>query len=337
MNCALTDDWAKAGLLATQRADLEKRYAAGRTTAAWTVRPTMLPQALYPDIWIAEQSLEQLDAMPSNRPWLLWVSFVGPHEPFDTPQPWHGLNQSQNLPAANPKPGWLNQLPEQCELRKTATSWAGKLSPEAIAACRADYADHLQLLDQQVSRLLGKLKQRSDEASTAIAVTADHGEMLGDSEMLYKGTFLEGAIRVPWIYREPGRLRGQAQQNVKQSTLKPLSLTNLLSQTMAGLINGGEQMELHNWASQQRGAVVEFGAERLLLQGPRKLALDGNGQPLWAIHLGRDPQEQTNVIEAQPQRWRFSPSWRKLRQWAKHETNLRLKPNWVWRQLRPQE
>ncbi len=77
MNCALTDDWAKAGLLASQRADLETRYAMGRTAAAWTVRPTLLPQALYPDIWIAEQSLEQLNAMPTTKPWLLWVSFVG--------------------------------------------------------------------------------------------------------------------------------------------------------------------------------------------------------------------------------------------------------------------
>ena len=221
MNCALTDDWAKAGLLASQRADLETRYAMGRTAAAWTVRPTLLPQALYPDSWIAEQSLEQLNAMPTTKPWLLWVSFVGPHEPFDTPLPWHGRNQAKNLPVASPKPGWLNQLPEQCELRRTSKAWADQLSPAAIAACRADYADHLQLLDQQVSRLLDRLKQRSDATSTAIAVTADHGELLGDSEMLYKGTFLEGAVRVPWIYKEPSRLRKSPRRMANRAHSSP--------------------------------------------------------------------------------------------------------------------
>ena len=34
--------------------------------------------------------------------------------------------------------------------------------------------------------------------------TADHGDMLGDGGMLYKGSFLEGAIRVPFVYKPPG-------------------------------------------------------------------------------------------------------------------------------------
>ena len=75
--------------------------------------------------------------------WLLWVSFVGPHEPFDTPAPWHGRNRAEALPKATPLPAWVQQLQERCELRRAAAGWAGQITPEAVAACRADYADHL--------------------------------------------------------------------------------------------------------------------------------------------------------------------------------------------------
>ena len=330
LDCALTRAWAAAGVLGRQRADLQARYGGGRTAAAWEVRPSVLPLDLYPDCWIADQGLEQLQAMPSDRPWLLWVSFVGPHEPFDTPPPWHGRHRLAQLPPPQPTPPWLEHLPADCELRRTQASWAGLLSPAAIQACRADYADHLQLLDSQVARLLAALHQRADRGRTAVALTADHGELLGDGGMLYKGAFLDGAVRVPWIYRAPPNSERSGRGS---SSTAPLPLTGLLQQTLAGLARGGGSGPLRQWARRQPGAVVEFGGELLLLRGARKLALDRQGQPLWAVHLDRDPLEQTNLITAQPGRWRWSPAWRQLRRWGRWEWQRRSGPGWIWRRL----
>jgi choline-sulfatase len=329
IDCALTDAWRRAGVLERQRADLLERYEAGRTPAAWAVRPTLLPTALYPDVWIADQARELLASLPADRPWLLWVSFVGPHEPFDTPPPWHGRHAAAALPPAVPRPAWLERLPQGCELRRAAEGWDGLLSPEAIASCRADYADHLRLLDDQLAGLLAALKQRPDAGRTAVLATADHGELLGDAGMLYKGAFLEGAVRVPWIYRPPGGSPSSA-------CAEPLGLSELLARCLAGLPGGGGVAPLLRWASRRPGAVVEFGEERLFLRGRRKLAVDGAGRPLWAVHLGRDPHEQVEVITMQPDRWRWSPDWRRLRRWAAAETTHRSAPGWLWRQLGPQ-
>lgn len=337
LDCALTRAWAAAGVLGKQRDDLQARYGSGRSAAAWQVRPSVLPLDLYPDRWIADRGLEQLQAMPNERPWLLWVSFVGPHEPFDTPPPWHGRHRPQQLPPPQPTPTWLEQLPADGELRRTQASWAGQLSAAAIGACRADYADHLQLLDAQVARLLAALDTRADRNRTAVALTADHGELLGDGGMLYKGAFLEGAVRVPWIYRPPASSNtgsNRVQRSCQGlSTTAPLPLTELLQQTLAGLQRGGGADRLAQWARRQRGAVVEFGGELLLLQGQRKLALDRQGQPLWAVHLGRDPLEQTNLIAAEPRRWFWSPAWRRLRRWGRQEWRRRSGPGWIWRNL----
>ena len=79
VSCELTDRWQEAGLMEAYRADLLDRYQDG---CAHTVRPSVLPDALYPDLWLTGVALEELARMPQDRPWLLWVNFPGPHEPL---------------------------------------------------------------------------------------------------------------------------------------------------------------------------------------------------------------------------------------------------------------
>ena len=326
VTCELTEAWRKAGLLEAQRADLQKRYSKGRSAAAWGVRPSLLPQPLYPDIWIAERGLKALQSMPTDQPWLLWISFVGPHEPFDTPPPWHGLHTSTQLPCAAPQPNWIAALPENCELLICAESWRGLLSPQQINACRADYADHLRLLDDQLHRLLNALDNREDQTRTAVLATADHGEMLGDGNMLYKGSFLEGAIRVPFIFRPPPR-PGQV---VGVSSNRPLPLTGLLREVLHNLPLGGAISPLKRWARKQPGAVVEFRRERVYIQGARKLCVGTEGELFWATHLGRDPNEQKNQLTKKITK---SPAWMRLMSWAGEEQKRRSSSTWVWRML----
>ena len=66
---------------------------------------------------------------------------------------------------------------------------------------RKDYLDHCSLLDDQVGQIIAALNRRDDRNNTDILITSDHGDMLGDHGMMYKSTFLEGSIRVPFIYR----------------------------------------------------------------------------------------------------------------------------------------
>ena len=326
VTCDLTEAWREAGLLEAQRTDLQQRYGQGRSAAAWSVRPSLLPNPLYPDIWIAEQGLRALQEMPSDQPWLLWVSFIGPHEPFDTPPPWHGRHRATELPCATPQPNWITDLPDTCELQKCIRSWSGRLSSEQIEACRADYADHLSLLDDQIQRLLTGLERRADQASTAVLATADHGDMLGDGGMLYKGSFLEGAIRVPFIYRPPA----EDHTGTGIQSKRPLPLTGLLREVLQNLPAGGTLKPLKRWARRQPGAVVEFGEERLFIRGARKLCLDASGHPLWATHIGNDPDEQRNRIGALHQ---SQPRWLHLLEWAVQEQLRRSTDDWIWRNL----
>ena len=191
INCDLTEDWERNGVKEKQENDLRERYADGKSPKAWQVRESILPLDLYPDIWVANKAKDKLKTIPDDKPWMLWVSFVGPHEPFDTPRPWAGKNNSVKLPDAKRKPDWIAELPKRNELRQLSESWNNKLKPKEINECRHDYADHIQLLDKQLELIIEVLKQRKDYKNTAIVVTADHGELLETLKCYTRGVFLK--------------------------------------------------------------------------------------------------------------------------------------------------
>ncbi len=322
VRCALTDTWEQEGWMEPYVDDMRQRYGSAEGSRAWAVRPSVLPDALYPDLWLTERALEALNEMPVHRPWLLWISFVGPHEPFDTPDRWR-QNTPCRLPNPTPLGSWISQLSQECELHRALERWEGRLSKKDIKACRQDYANHLQLLDAQLQRLLNALAIRDDVGQTAIAVTSDHGEMLGDHGMLYKGTFLEASIRVPFQYCPPPDLN-----NPPQILKRPLGLTNMFSSVLRHLIDGGAAHNIVETAKKTSHVCVEFGDELLTIRNNCKLCRKLSGEVLWASHLRSDPEEQLNQIMINPNLLRQKKSWAVLEQISEQELKKRRNEKW---------
>ena len=58
----------------------------------------------------------------------------------------------------------------------------------------------IKLIDDQVGRLLDHLEKTGQAENTLVIFMSDHGELLGDHGLLYKGCrFLEGLVHVPLI------------------------------------------------------------------------------------------------------------------------------------------
>ena len=325
VRCELTDAWEEKGVLDLYVKDMHQRYRPGKCNQAWAVRPSVLPDDLYPDIWLTERAMEALNRMPLNQPWLLWISFVGPHEPFDTPETWSRTLPIQ-IPDPTPQGEWISQLSPNCELYQALRRWRGKLSGAEIRACRHDYAKNLQLLDSRIQRILEALAKRRDESQTAIAVTADHGEMLGDHGMLYKSTFLESSIRVPFQYYPPTYLK------YPQKILKrPLGLTKLFSTMLRSLVSGGHPNKIVEIAKKSNHVCVEFGDELLTIQNNRKLCRRLTGEVLWATHIGNDPGEQHNQLNIEPQLLHKKKGWAMISEISELELQRRRSKCWRWR------
>ena len=325
VKCELTDLWEKHNLMDEYKTDLERRYKSGNQYQAWEVRPSILPNSLYPDVWVAAKGEKALRNMPQNKPWLLWISFVGPHEPFDTPRDWN-VTSTRELPQTAKLGRWIERLSDETCLKRSYIRWNRLLNKKDINEIRRDYANHLCLLDDQIKILLEALSKRSDSENTAIAVTSDHGEMLGDHGMLYKGTFLEPSIRVPFIYRPAPNER------TKHNWINnPVGLTDAFQKMINVHKRNESSRALAEEIRLKPYVCVEFDKELLIIKKAKKLCLNEKGQPLWATQIKRDPQEQENLIGIKNDFLKTNNSWARLLKIGQQEVKKRKSNEWLWR------
>ena len=158
-----------------------------------TVR-SIYPEEHHQTTWVADRAIEFLQEHPAERPFFLWTSFVHPHHPFTPPAPYDTMYD----PAQMPLPAWDEAEVAGWPERYRHTYFRDGDSYEAVGMYRitdaewqrtkAFYYGMVSLIDKQVGRLMDVLRRRGLLENTLVVFTADHGEMLGDHHMVFKGT-----------------------------------------------------------------------------------------------------------------------------------------------------
>ena len=173
---------------------------------------TMPTEAHY-SRWTSETAIDFLEsARDPEKPFFLWVNFYDPHHPFVAPQEYLDRYNPANLPEPVEFPGELETKPE-IQREASAESYAGHArgfatyGAKGIKQIIAAYYAMVSLIDDEVKRILDRLDTLGLADDTIVIFTSDHGEMLGDHQLLLKGPMLyEPAVRVPLIMRWPGHL-----------------------------------------------------------------------------------------------------------------------------------
>ena len=104
------------------------------------------------------------------------------------------LEVPEVLPAGDISHPFLNTL---SQLR----FWETPDDPTEIRQVQATYYGMVTEVDAQIGRLLNALSPVEDH--TVVAVTSDHGEMLGDHTLFSKMGFHDQAFHIPLIIRSP--------------------------------------------------------------------------------------------------------------------------------------
>jgi arylsulfatase A-like enzyme len=153
--------------------------------------------------WCAEEAIA---FMTEHRegPWLMSVNPFDPHPAFDPP-----LSYLARMdPVAMELPLFReSELESQLRFTGIDHQTGTPASPHDYDARRmvAAYYAEIELIDDQLGRMLDALEASGQRENTIIIFTSDHGEMLGDHGLLWKGSrFYEGAVRVPLIFSWPG-------------------------------------------------------------------------------------------------------------------------------------
>lgn len=178
---------------------------------AWRTR---VPEALYPTSYIAQQACAMLETLAAgSAPFFLQCSFPDPHHPFTPPGRYWDLFHPDDmaLPETFDAPA-VDPLPALAWLRAQRQATPGFRPGFGAFACTAQEArealalNHgsLACIDDAVGQVMARLRALDLDRNTVVMFTADHGELLGDRGLMFKGGLHVPALtRVPFIWREP--------------------------------------------------------------------------------------------------------------------------------------
>jgi arylsulfatase A-like enzyme len=185
-------------------------FELSRCQQAWR---TQLPEHLYPTHWIAERTMNRIEqAQQKDAPFFLHCSFPDPHHPFTPPGKYWDMYQPEEvqLPPSFHAPhtglaphikALYKQRDEQTAIKNTQALFACT-EREAREAIALNYGS-ISMIDDAIGRVLSKLKDLELADNTVIVFTADHGDFLGDHQLLLKGPIhYRGLTRVPLIWAD---------------------------------------------------------------------------------------------------------------------------------------
>lgn len=176
------------GLLADHKRDYRIRSETRKHHFASTF-PTPLPDDAYCDSWLAQNGLDLIDDAPTDQPWFLEVSFVGPHDPLDVTEEMYGwYRDDDRVDFPGPEPLGPDD------------GFDGRTHNEI----RRNYAAIIENIDRWVGRYLDRLEEWGELENTLVVFTSDHGELLGDHGRWKKHSPYHSSVGVPMVVAGPG-------------------------------------------------------------------------------------------------------------------------------------
>lgn len=272
----------------------------GHLIAARLAQPT---EATF-EAYLADRAIEMLRRFASDgEPFSLSLHYFGPHLPYLLPDEWYDRYDPEEvtLPAS-----MAETFAGKPEVQRTYSAyWAADSFDDAQwRKLTAIYWGYVAMIDHQYGRILAELDRLGLTGSTAVFVTADHGEFTGAHRLNDKGPAMyEDIYRIPGIVSVPG---GTPQRRDEFVSLIDFTATMLdLAGAPTGSCRGRSLVPtLHGTvdADWREDLIAEFHghhfpyAQRMLRTDRHKLVVNPEGIDEF-YDLDNDPHELLNSID----------------------------------------
>lgn len=174
---------------------------------------TPVPEDSYPTAYVRDRAKAHLrDLAQGDAPFYTFVSFPDPHHPFNPPGKYWDMYNPDDFDLAvryedhqNP-PLPLRHAKAQFETgEKPPIPQTGFMATDQnIREAMALTAGMITMIDDAVGEIVQVLKETGQYDNTIIIFNADHGDYMGDFNLLLKGTWPKDAVtRVPMIWSDP--------------------------------------------------------------------------------------------------------------------------------------
>ncbi|MGI9364084.1 MAG: sulfatase family protein [Rhizobiaceae bacterium] len=174
---------------------------------------TPIPEDSYPTAFIRDKAKEYLRVEAnSDDPFFAFVSFGDPHHPFNPPGKYWDMYNPDDFDLnvrfedhKNPPPPLMDakRAYGEGEGQKTLQT-AFMASDQNVREAMALTAGMITMIDDAVGEIVAELKASGQYDNTVIIFNSDHGDYMGDFNMMLKGAWAHHSInRVPMIWSDP--------------------------------------------------------------------------------------------------------------------------------------
>lgn len=168
-----------------------------------------VPQPYHQTTWCVDRAIDFVQEQ-REWPWLFSLNFYDPHSPLDPPKEYldrYDLDQIDGPLFA------ATDIEEKSVFDNVVfQSRPQRYTDKENKLRLARYWAQIDLIDEQIGRLLEALESSGQLDRTLIIFTSDHGDMTGDHGLINKGCrFYESLVRVPLIFWYPAKIKKNVQ------------------------------------------------------------------------------------------------------------------------------
>ncbi|MEP3786063.1 sulfatase-like hydrolase/transferase [Ascidiaceihabitans sp.] len=282
---------------------------------------TPIPEDLYPTAYIRDRAIAHLDScVDDDAPFFTFVSFPDPHHPFNPPGKYWDMYAPDDFDVSLPFDAHQNPTIPMKWLHANWQGAGGQTTPQTammlddqhIKEAMALTAGMMAFVDDAVGDIMAALTRNGQLDNTVICYNSDHGDYLGDYNMLLKGALpFRSITRVPFIWSDP--------ENRKAATSDALASTIDIAATVLDRVglkpfngNQGKSLKpvLEGAAQVRDDVLIEYndGGRRLGFEEPARVRALVSPDWRYTIYkdqdwgelydLANDPQETHNLWDS---------------------------------------
>lgn len=239
----------------------------------------------------------------SEKPWVLFVSFVNPHFPLIAPKEFFDMYEGVDIPLPHHYAKSERPTHPGVDAYRHSFNYDDYFDDETLRTALQAYYGMCSYMDHNVGRVLSALSASGQSDDTVVIYASDHGESLGNRGLWGKSVFYEDSCAVPMMIAGPNIAQGARAET-------PASLIDIyptVVQAAGGTLDDDERAlpgtdlrELAKSARPHRIVFSEYHAAGsssagfMVRKGDWKLVLYV-GHPPQLFNLAKDPLEANDL------------------------------------------
>ncbi len=155
-------------------------------------------------VWTMAQAMRFLDERDVGRPFFLFLSYFGPHQPFAAPSPWGEMYDPDNIALPPQFAAAMDDNPVfavTCDPQ--AKQFRQLFDLAAYRRILAAYYGQVSMIDHYLGQFITRLKADGLWDDSLVIFCSDHGDHNGAYGLFFKGQMYDSCCRIPLIVKPP--------------------------------------------------------------------------------------------------------------------------------------